>query len=417
MTDVIHSLWFGLAALCLTGALFSWIFRAARIPGGSPSAAIAGGMVAGILLGASVLPSVNSDIWMHWYTGGVNENQPLAELTKQHLDRTNALRSAGVTETAITELRIQYREKAIPLFEALADAKQKHRNTISKIVNAMFLLWITASILSSASTKSKNIRTAQAIASGALTALVAGGSTFLMLNLILQLPWQLYLGAALCAAVGALAFDVCSLRLNITQVAGLRLSNITALFIVFVSLFFVGNILSSIRFDIHLSMFIPLTILAGLFVSLLNISTHSFDRIARALLWAFLTPTLAAIALVYTPISLLIQAPYFWLILLIISITCHDGRWLGAWLGIRLFGTRAQKHSQWQLSASILDTGVGAAQAVLAGVLVIAGILPPILGTAVVLAALIIELCQPIRQPIARWMDNKFHPTAQDAPS
>jgi hypothetical protein len=417
MTDVIHSLWFGLAALCLTGALFSWIFRAARIPGGSPSAAIAGGMVAGILLGASVLGSMNSRMYSSWFVGGIEESVALGEMLRDMMHEAAALKESGVSDAALEELDFEDGKKLNIASQTILDAQYDHLEQLSVIAIILLTLVGITSVISSKSTRSHPAHKSQPYFVVAIASIFSGISTSVLLHYLTEFQWRSVILVGCCAAVSLIFIDTRGPR-TFTRCYDKFVLGLPS--IVLVS---AACIAVALQLEIFTTLYIvPFALFVGFILLPLPHASHSFNRIARVLLWSFLIPTLSALSVLHAPIALLVQSSQFWISAVVIIVLSHDCRWLGAWIALRLTCDSTQKHTLWQRSGAYLDSGVGISQAALAGTFVMFWYYMDFPGfsfisTQIVLAALIIELCQPIRQPIARWMDNKFHPTAQDAPS
>ncbi|MFG0258256.1 MAG: hypothetical protein ACF8GE_10175 [Phycisphaerales bacterium JB043] len=352
MQEIIHSLWFGLACLAALGAVLTLLLRAARIPGGTPAASIAAGIISGTLLGATVLGNVNPDLHMYWFIGGVEESRAITELLRQHERDLVALDASGVSPEGTSELMLEQLNEQAEYRTVRTQAQKHHELLLTRASLAL----LVAMVLAVAFHYQKPI-TRLPVVSRLLAALLAGVTT----------------GISCLILVTALKPQF--------QFLGIPYSVKTSFFVL-------AGVCACTNFRIF----------------------QAHQRRSSSILWLICVPTLTALC--FTHISLVddIDALSFVLIFLAVAIASHDGRWLGAWLGIRMFGNEKLHSAQWQSSGKILDEGAGAAQASLAGFLAGIGFLSPTLGATLILSALIIELCQPIRQPVARWMDEQFSP-------
>src|SRR5690606_14788385 len=84
----------GACALVSAAALCALLLRWARIPGGAPAAAIAGGILAGVLLGPSVAWRAAPDWSQRYLRGGVEAQRALVT-HRQQMQRELAAMEAG----------------------------------------------------------------------------------------------------------------------------------------------------------------------------------------------------------------------------------------------------------------------------------------------------------------------------------
>lgn len=102
----------GACVLLGAGAAAALIFRWAHMPGGAPAAAIAGGILAGVLLGPSVAWQAAPQWSLHYLQGGAEAQQAITAHRRQMQREVAALQAAGAAEDAIdarvAELQAQH---------------------------------------------------------------------------------------------------------------------------------------------------------------------------------------------------------------------------------------------------------------------------------------------------------------------
>lgn len=91
----------GACVLLGAGAAAALLFRWARIPGSAPAAAIAGGILAGVLLGPSVAWQAAPQWSLHYLQGGVEAQQAITAHRRQMQREAAALQAAGAAEDAV----------------------------------------------------------------------------------------------------------------------------------------------------------------------------------------------------------------------------------------------------------------------------------------------------------------------------
>ncbi|MEO0482915.1 MAG: hypothetical protein AAF138_04775 [Planctomycetota bacterium] len=112
------------ASLIGVSACLVWLFRRIRVPGGRPAAAVAGGLVAGVLLGPGVLGPLSPPLYERVVIGAHAEREAVGALMDRQAEARAALARSGVSDIAVDELENRHAE-AIALAEGtLADAEQ-----------------------------------------------------------------------------------------------------------------------------------------------------------------------------------------------------------------------------------------------------------------------------------------------------
>ena len=84
-----------LTALIPGAVVFAWLLRRARLIGGPSTAAILGGAIAGVLLGATVLGKVAPDLYSTIYIGGARTTAEMRDTQLESERQVAALRSQG----------------------------------------------------------------------------------------------------------------------------------------------------------------------------------------------------------------------------------------------------------------------------------------------------------------------------------
>lgn len=120
-----------LAALLRLGVLaagsivFGQLLRVARFPGGLPACVLGGAILAGVLLGPSVLGAIRPDLLRALTAGAHAElRQEIADLEAEHRAELAVLREIGVTDIALDELAADHAGDLAPLEERLEQAEQ-----------------------------------------------------------------------------------------------------------------------------------------------------------------------------------------------------------------------------------------------------------------------------------------------------
>ncbi|MHC4976031.1 MAG: hypothetical protein ACYTF7_05425 [Planctomycetota bacterium] len=348
MQDIIHSLWIGLACLGALGAVLTLLLRAARIPGGTPAAAIAAGIISGILLGATVLGKSNPELYEHWFVGGVEEQAALSEAQLQLERDIAAMRTADVSEEAIAE---HYRTLQVNI----NDLEELHESSLSshakQLKNVMLLVLAAYLLIPMFISRGPTLaKSSPRVLLPLVFVVVASGIPSALLVMALGYGSPSALLAGMCASFGAGWFWLDQ---------GLEIRDPNK---------------SSIRNN-----------------------------------WTIIPSWLIAVGCVPVSAMELSNNSQFWLALIGLAIITHDGRWLAYLWIIKRLGNEDQRANRWTISGTALSSDAALWQAAFAGVLFTGELnTDPEIVAALILSALIIELCQPIRQPVARWMDEQF---------
>lgn len=123
--------WIAAAVFVAAGGACAWLVRLGRIAGARPSAALLGGVLAGLMLGPLGLGSVDRELHERLAFGAAGERVELRAMIAELATERAALRDAGVSPEAIDELAADHdRELARPRAR-LAAAEQAHRRALT----------------------------------------------------------------------------------------------------------------------------------------------------------------------------------------------------------------------------------------------------------------------------------------------
>lgn len=371
------------------------ILRAARCPGGAMGAAVAAGIVAGLLLGPGVFGRVKPAWHDPLLRGGVEQAAALqAESDRQRIERA-ALEASGVTDVALEEFD---RERLAPRraeFQAALDrARAEFRSDFglvqAVVASALLMLALPAACARSGRLWRRTGECAidtrwQGAGRGAL-ALVLAMSIPFALSMWLLKDLKLALGVAAALAVPAVVALPCGLF--IASASGAALGACIAM----VGLWTVPATV------VGVAAFVALALCVG------SESPRRREKAKRsggsgwwggaAVVGYVLVPTLTAMLIVgIDPHSVVSSGVFIWMTILAL-LWSSDGRWL-AW---RLAGFT------WTRAALPVGTGASMVQLVIAAGCGWAGAPHGVVG-ALVLGALTIELTAGIRRLLARQMD------------
>lgn len=402
--------------LAVVAAAFALLLRCAGLPGGRPAAAIAGGIVAGLLLGPGVLGQIAPEPHEQVFRGAVEERRSLEEAQQEQSAAIAAAREAELGEEEVAQILREHREALLPLQRDLDQARHEHREPVGMIVaitlaGALFLAgWgrrrPRAGIREGdAGTPFDEV--APSIAAGLAALLFAALPTALLLIWLAQAPRDVALAAGAAVASGT-AFAGLIVR-RIAPEGRSRSGQLAML-----SLLIGAAALLWIVSDgeTRLVLTVPAVAMAfGLVLSTRLPAPASTRRIARgAALW-LVVPTLAALAASSVEPMVLVSDWRPVLFLLLTILLAADGHFIGAWLAWLTFGTDAQRRAAARTYLESHADGVGMTQVCFAAVLVCGGLIDPhtLLGAMVVggvlLNALVPDLLLTINRSAIEWLE------------
>ena len=376
--------------------------RLLRIPGGAPAAALCAGLLAGVFLGPAVLGRVAPDLHESLSLGSASQAESLKELQSRQAADIAALVAIDASPIAIAETQAEHAEDIAPLRESLDQARAQRRILFMTAAFGAALLWILFTAIASPvalAARRDDARIALAMACAAIVVTIA--LTFPLTLWLLGATRSQALAFAAACAVTMWVYDYRALASDTLR----RASAPTG--------WIVGGALAMTALAVAIDSFEAVEIALALIVLALWIRTRRpvirrsrrRRRLRWRAAWTIFAPSLVAICAAQLDFATLIGTADFWIATLIAIALGHDGRWLGSLLGLRIAGAPDDLKDRWQRSGVLLDHGAGVMQCAGALIILMHRAAPPALIGALLVTAAMIELFQPIRQPIARWMD------------
>ncbi len=115
----------GVGALFGLAAALALLIRAARIPGGAPAAAVAGGILAGVLLGPAVAWRAAPDLSWRYLRGNPEAQRALADERQEHQRELLAMQAGGAGTEAVSARARELRRDGDPAVRRAAEARQR----------------------------------------------------------------------------------------------------------------------------------------------------------------------------------------------------------------------------------------------------------------------------------------------------
>jgi hypothetical protein len=402
-----------LAIAALTGtaailsALAAWLLRGARFPGGWASAAILGGLLAGIFLGPGVLGRVASDAHRAATLGGIEEERAHADRLTEARGAVAALDASGVTGVAIEE----YEQRAIadlePLGEAVDEARIERRGAwdlaLALFGAALIAFLPLAAVRADSGDLPFSARRAAMLA-GLGSILVAGGVAFVGVSAFTAVGASS--AALLFAAACAIGWFIPPLdRAKHERLRAVRESFISGLFALAAgSAILLWYLPDSRGWFVAWAFIGALTLWA---ISMTAMRSHGARKVAQAAVLGVLAPTVVALAASRLDPLPLVREPEFWVTLLVAAIACTDGRWFGALLGARALdpGRGFLTTRSVEIATSHTNTGAGLAQVALFAILAAGGPIDEPLLAAGLLGALLLESSAGLYRLGGAWLE------------
>jgi hypothetical protein len=396
---VLTALSVSLASLLGLSVVLTLVCRAVRLPGGRPSAALLGGILAGIVLGPGILGKFAPDWYEQTFVGGVTQQRALDELRAQR----QGLLAAGVSTEAVREFDRDHRAERRFLENARRKAMAAFREPLDvAAVTMMGVAFFAAAWVSPRRRRLDWVDHGQLAAvagAAAMAVLVAAVPTTLVAHHLLRLP--LPQAAALGAAVAA-GSAFARLPMRWSADIGRHGSRGVGWFGGMALGLSIGLLTGVLPSDRVLWLAGPLGALAvGPVFGLASPANRHARSLARGLILVLVIPTLAAIAASRVDPALLARGWRPGVFLALAALVASDGHFIGAWLGLQTlaFGTlRTQAHRFWLeahaagfsltqvcfavllLATGMLDPGTVQGSAGLAGILVTALVPELLLG-------------------------------------
>ncbi len=384
---------------------FAWLLRRVRLIGGPTSAAILGGAIAGLLLGATVLGKAAPDAYASIYIGGAQAAAALDEAKRESERELAVLRASGVSEIAISEHLAGVDLRLTELGQRVQSERQQRALAAD---SAALLLACAMMALAAASSGRRRRRdlTTGAIASGFTMVLGAGTPIFFAAiwfgGFTTTQAWALGAVLGIGSAWPTVRTRSHGIPGRSTETdAGAMVALLIGLAAIEIA------ILSITGADSFAGAWSLAFVACAVIACAWRVGARRPRSQRRALMVSngIIIPTLTAacIAPVDLPATALTSA------CIIASIAAllfaSDGRWFGAWLGWRWFGDAETRQSAWRRSAAMLANNVGAVSIGAGALCSAAGLINHAGMIAVVLGALLVESTVGLRLRFATAFD------------
>lgn len=386
-------MWAGVALLALVAVLWAALLRWVRLPGWS----IVGGLVAGLLLGPTVLAKALPGTYEELYGGGVEARAELESAVREQERFRFAVTEAGASSEAVEALREQESEEIAPLRAALDDAVERDQQAVLAftIVAVAALMFSTGFVGIPASEHRHNI--AWPLNIGGWAAAIPGSLAALLLWWGDEpVPACLVAAAALMIGPWALtpidreAADHVELGgARMIQNAG-RVSSVIAI-IVWLSALAMADGFALVMMGMPIAVMIAGWVAPPVHGHWLR---RAFEHSAVPIVVACAAITVNFFADLW-----------FWPVLLFLLLS-GDGRWLGAVIGASALGGRRGLRSMRLVLGAM---AAGPSQAAVAAMGAQLDVLPNHLVVAALLGAVLIEVATPARRKVARGLEKTEH--------
>jgi len=390
----------GVCALGILSMLLAWLLRRAGVPGGAMGAAAAGGIMAGVLLGPSVLGRTAPRVTHPALMGATQETRQLQELLAEHRREISALTASGVSPAAMTELQQTHDAERSVMEESLDLALRRHEGRWMLLTAACVGMYLMGATLLATPARASRWRrlagtlvltNARPLAAGWIALAIAGAPVGILAFTVLKWHWTS------CVALAA-----------VFAIPGVSALLAPTPFLVCAGGCFAGFVLTGV-----IGWTLGFTIaIAGVFLGLLASLGSSFThlRVVRALMAPFILrfvlPLLSALAFVRLDLHHMADQTVFWLTCVIGVLWSSDGRWLAARAALWLSRSReARLPNLWTHAATMVDAGASAMQVCAALILLGAGLLPVEAVAGAAIGAAVLEFTRDIRGYVASRLD------------
>jgi len=416
--------------LTVPAIVLAAVFRMIGLPGGKGSAAVCGGLLAGLLMGSLVIGGAKPDLYESIVVGAVAEREALqeaeADRNAELAAAIAALQQTGVSEVAFEEMEKQtfakYEPRIAAARDSLTEAQRGHTLRLSVLLAVLggmvFASGYFRRTRSEISEKPRPVRSPERSIARVCSNFPPASVELLMLVMAAAPPailarWLLGLEIPMALAFGlVLAVPGATVRRGAHTVSGGWAFLIAAL---------VVSICATAAFGTSTASTVLIGTAMGFSMLLLIIDNgllytrRAEIRFHDALFYALLLPALCGAMATLVDLASLVSTGGFWIALLIGLIASGDGRWIGYWLSIRYFAEPRLTPRAASLANSSISAGAPAMQLVLA---VLAFRAEPAAG-ALLMAALagaaMLELTRGLRSWGARLLDDMLAP-GEDPP-
>jgi hypothetical protein len=382
-------MWAGVALLALAAVLWAALLRWVRAPGWS----VVGGLVAGWLIGPTILGRALPATYEHLYAGGVTQRVELDHVLREQDRFRYALSQSGATDEVYEELKLREDAEAAPLREAHEHAMERDQQALLAFtIVAVGALMLCTGLVGVPASEHKhsiawplNIGGWTAVLPGALAAMLLWWSDEMVATCLIAAsaimigPW------ALTQIDRRAADEVEHGGARMIQDAG-RISSVLAILVWLTGLAMIGGFALAM-------MGLPIAAMIAGWVA----PPIRAYWLRRALEHSAV-PIVVACAAVKVDFF---EDLAFWPALLFLLLS-GDGRWLGAMIGASALGGRRGVRSM-RLVLGVM--AAGPTQAAVAAMGAQLGVLPPDLVVAALLGAALIEVATPARRKLAERLE------------
>ncbi len=346
--------------------LLALLLRRCGFPGGRPAAAVAGGILAGILLGPGVARSVAPEAYDTLYIGARQERKALQELDLEHVRARAAQAASGVSIEALPDLVERQADQRAPLLRAVDQARQRTRVQTAMGMVALVSLALCLAAWAAPAAPTGVPRSAVAEAGVAL-AVVLFAAVPTALLLVWVLDWSVARAIAVGAVVAAGSLFAATPLRWMGSTGRDALTRRVGLFAAIAAAAVLAWSIPSARIAFLL---VPAAAVGiGTALNLAHRPTRRLRRAARTVcLWiclpaaaAYLTREVDGTALIasWRPITLVVVA----------TLTAGAGHFIGCYLGLQTFAPDAARQRAASHSVEFIAAGVGLTQLCLGVVL------------------------------------------------
>jgi hypothetical protein len=418
-----------LQALLITvpAIILAAVFRTIGLPGGRGSAAICGGILAGVLCGSLVLGSAAPDVYNPLLRGSIEEQAALREveqdITSEKAAALTALKATGVSAIAEDEILVEidqkYEARLTAAQETLAESQRRHTNRLSVILGVLAGLVFASGYFRRTRTEVTDGPSASRprVGDGAVPKVLGPfppPPVELLMLVMAAAPtailarWLLGVDVPVAIALGlVLAVPGATVRRRTQQLSGGWAFLIAVLLISVCSTMAFGQSSASTAL-IGTAMVASVALLT---IDNTLLKTRRLEkRFHDTLFYALLLPALAGAIGTVVDLQAASSTGPFWIALGIGLIASGDGRWIGYWLAIRYFAEPPASARPSVIANSSISAGAATLQLVLA---VLAFRALPEAGSllyGVLCGSALLELTRTLRARFARTADDMLAP-------
>ncbi|MCZ6834995.1 MAG: hypothetical protein O7G85_04405 [Planctomycetota bacterium] len=389
MTDLNSSHLLALALVLGLPPILGLVLKSARLPGWS----VLGGLLAGLLIGPTILGHVRPDLFESIFMGGIEQRETLDDLLhEQDRDRFIAMEMGAGDEYAQAMLQ-RHEEERTEAELALVIANEAYRTPLR-----VFMVVFATYLLLGASTGRIHVRDERQgliapFTIGLWSALLPGGLAFAMMYWLWPQPLEVALLASAAMMIGPWILSPDDVEsADHAEHGGAHMIQRAGHVASVIALCLVGWVCITIEDQTSM---LWMVCLLGLPVSWLLPPIQSI--VIRRVLDSVVFPVLACFVMLRIDMN---QHANLWMILLFVLL-CGDGRWLGAFFGAMMLGGRKSLRTM-RLVMGTMSCGPTMLVVTLLGVEI--GLLPPPIALSLALGVALIEVTAPTRRNIARQL-------------